>query len=36
MLGEPRRKEYTMWTAIAPDAVFTVRTYATNRDYEPD
>ena len=29
MLREPRREEYTIWTAIAPEAVFTVRTYAT-------
>jgi hypothetical protein len=36
MLREPRREEYTIWTAIAPEAVFTVRTYATRRDYEPD
>jgi len=24
--------EYTIWTAIAPEAVFTVRAYATRRD----
>jgi hypothetical protein len=24
---EPRRDEYTIWTAVAPEAVFTVRTY---------
>lgn len=23
---DPRRDEYTIWTAVAPDAVFTVRT----------
>jgi hypothetical protein len=28
---EPRRDEYTICTAVAPDAVRTVRTYATNR-----
>ena len=32
MLREPRRDEYTIWTAIGPEAVFTVRTYATRRD----
>jgi len=26
MVREPRREEYTIWTAIAPEAVFTVRT----------
>jgi len=26
MLRELRREEYTIWTAIAPEAVFTVRT----------
>jgi hypothetical protein len=34
MSREPRRQEYTIWTAVAPDAVFTVRTYATAKDYE--
>jgi hypothetical protein len=34
MLRQPRRDEYTIWTAIAPDALFTVRTHATRRDYE--
>lgn len=29
-----RRDEYTICTAVAPDAVFTVRTYATIRVYE--
>jgi hypothetical protein len=30
LLGRgPRRDEYTICTAVAPDAVFTVRTYAT-------
>ena len=32
---EPRREDQTICTAIAPDAVFTVRTYATRRDDEP-
>src|ERR1039457_4306742 len=32
---DPRREDHTTWTATAPDAVFTVRTYATRRDYEP-
>jgi hypothetical protein len=36
MFREPRREEYTIWTAIAPEAVFPVRTYATRRDDEPD
>jgi hypothetical protein len=31
---DPRREDHTIWTAAAPDAVFTVRTYATRRDYE--
>ena len=35
MLRDPRREDHTIWTASAPDAVFTVRTYATRRDYEP-
>ena len=35
MLLEPRRGEYTICTAIAPEAIFTVRTYATRRGYEP-
>ena len=34
-LRDPRREDHTIWTAVAPDAVFTVRTYATRRDYEP-
>jgi hypothetical protein len=33
---DPRRDEYTICTAVAPEAVLTVRTYATTRDYEPD
>ena len=28
----PRRLAYTICTAVAPDAVFTVRTYATAAD----
>ena len=35
MFRDPRREDHTIWTAVAPDAVFTVRTYATRRDYEP-
>jgi hypothetical protein len=31
MSREPRREEYTICTAVAPEAVFTVRTYATRR-----
>ena len=31
MSREPRRDEYTICTALAPEAVFTVRTYATDR-----
>jgi|HubBroStandDraft_6_1064221.scaffolds.fasta_scaffold3283599_1 hypothetical protein len=31
---DPRWQDHTTWTAVAPDAVFTVRTYATRRDYE--
>jgi hypothetical protein len=30
---DPRRDDHTTCTAVAPDAVFTVRTYATRRDY---
>lgn len=33
MLSEPRGKDHTTWTATAPEAVSTVRTYATRRDY---
>ena len=33
---DPRREEYTICTARAPDAVFTVRTYATDPPYDPD
>jgi hypothetical protein len=35
MFRDPRREDHTIWTAVAPDEVFTVRTYATSRDYEP-
>ena len=33
---DPRREEYTICTALAPDAVFTVRTYGTGPLYGPD
>lgn len=33
MRREPRRDEYTTCTAVAPDDVLTVRTYATPGDY---
>jgi hypothetical protein len=26
MFRDPRRKDHTIWTAVAPDEVFTVRT----------
>ena len=32
---DPRREDHTIWTAVAPDEVLTLRTYATTRDYEP-
>ncbi len=32
---DPRREEYTICTAVAPDAVFTVRTYGTGPLYDP-
>jgi hypothetical protein len=35
MLREPRRDDHTICTAVAPDLVFTVRTYATTAPYEP-
>ncbi|GHH42202.1 hypothetical protein GCM10017774_38140 [Lentzea cavernae] len=35
MSRDPRREEYTICTALAPDAVFTVRTYATRDSLEP-
>jgi hypothetical protein len=31
MFRDPRRQEHTTWTAVTPDAVFTVRTHATGR-----
>src|SRR6185503_2485712 len=31
---EPRRVDHTICTAVAPEEVFTVRTYATNAPYE--
>lgn len=34
-MRDPRREEYTICTAVAPEAVFTVRTYATSAPYEP-
>jgi hypothetical protein len=36
MSRDPRRVEYTICTAVAPDAVFTVRTYGTGPLYSPD
>ncbi len=35
MSRDPRCEEYTIWTAVAPDAVFTVRTYGTGPLYGP-
>jgi hypothetical protein len=32
---DPRCEEYTICTAVAPDAVFTVRTYGTWPAYDP-
>ncbi|BCQ06740.1 hypothetical protein JMUB5695_00149 [Mycobacterium heckeshornense] len=32
---EPRRQDHTICTAVAPDAVFTVRTKATSAAYDP-
>jgi hypothetical protein len=32
---DPRRVDHTICTAVAPEAVFTVRTYATSAPYEP-
>jgi hypothetical protein len=29
MFRDPCREDHTTWTAVAPEAVFTVRTYAT-------
>lgn len=36
MSRDPRLEEYTIWTAVAPEAVLTVRTYAAGADYETD
>jgi len=33
MFRDPRHENHAIWTAVAPDEVFTVRTYATRRDY---
>jgi hypothetical protein len=33
MPRDPPRDDHTIWTAVAPDAVFTVRTYATPAAY---
>ena len=35
MFHDPSQQDHTTWIAVAPDEVFTVRTYATRRDYEP-
>jgi hypothetical protein len=35
MFRDPRREDHTTRTPVAPDEVFTVRTCATTRDYEP-
>ena len=35
MRREPRRDDHTIWTAVAPDFVFTVRTYGTGPAYGP-
>jgi hypothetical protein len=32
---DPRREDHTICTAVAPDAVFTVRTYGTGPLYDP-
>jgi len=32
---EPLRQDHTTWTAVAPEQVFTVRTYATRAAYGP-
>jgi hypothetical protein len=36
MQREPRREEHTICTAVAPEAVFTVRTQATTAPDEPE
>ncbi|WP_425311572.1 transposase domain-containing protein [Mycolicibacterium gilvum] len=35
MLREPRRLDHTICTAVAPEAVFTVRTWAIRAAYDP-
>jgi hypothetical protein len=35
MSRDPRREECTICTAVAPEAVFTVRTYGTGPLYDP-
>lgn len=35
MLREPRRLDHTICTAVTPEAVFTVRTWATRAAYDP-
>jgi hypothetical protein len=35
MRGEPRRDDQTICTAIAPDAVFTVRTFRPDAEQNP-
>jgi hypothetical protein len=35
ILRDPRRVDHTICTAVAPEVVFTVSTYATNAPYEP-
>jgi len=32
---DPRLDDQTIWTAIAPDTVFTVHTWATAASYDP-
>lgn len=32
---DPRRDDHTICTAVAPELVFTVRTYATTAPYDP-
>ena len=34
MLRDPRREDHTICTAVALHAVFTMRTYATQRNFE--
>ena len=35
MLRDPRRLDHTICTAVAPEAVFTVRTWAIRAAYDP-